>query len=162
MQTEVRLLFFSGRSVVSRIIRFRTWSKWSHVAILVSHGDTTLLLESNPGGVTVTGDVQEIYNQIQEAYVLTLRPELAELLDGQAMIDFMRKQKGKKYDYPAAFGFLFRAKETRISKGLWFCSEIVFQTVLEGGLALLERVDAYKVSPGLLYMSPLMTHRFGG
>jgi hypothetical protein len=55
-------------------------------------------------------------------------------------------------------GFLFRApwlqRENRV-----FCSELVFSRCLSNGVALLKRIPAFKVSPSLLTLSPVLCPR---
>jgi uncharacterized protein YycO len=65
--------------------------------------------------------------------------------------DFLVSQIGKKYDWLAIFGFvLHTTKEGRKQYKRWICSELVFAAFQKAGINLLERIDAWKVSPTIL------------
>jgi uncharacterized protein YycO len=61
---------------------------------------------------------------------------------------------GKKYDFLGILGFTLRAKIEDKDKVV--CSELVFAAAKHVGINLLERIEAYKVTPGLINVSPLL------
>jgi uncharacterized protein YycO len=71
--------------------------------------------------------------------------------------DFLTRQIGKKYDYLALIGFvLHTTKESRKQLSRWICSELVFAAFQKANINLLDRIDAWKVSPTILSYSTIM------
>ena len=75
------------------------------------------------------------------------------------IIDFLNRQIGKKYDWWSVFGFiLYTTEEGRKSYNKWFCSELIFATFNKVNISLLERAEAWKMSPTTLsYSSKLIS-----
>jgi uncharacterized protein YycO len=140
---------YYGTSLVSRLIRWRTWSDISHTAAFVgATGDE--VIEAWEGSVRrqswkvghASGTRIEIY---RVPCTLDQRREFYNFLSGQI---------GKPYDYSGILGFMLRAKTE--SKDSWFCSELVFSAARAAGIDLLSRIEPYQVSPGDLNVSPLL------
>jgi uncharacterized protein YycO len=70
--------------------------------------------------------------------------------------DFAESQIGKPYGYRAILKFLTNTSGD--NKEAWICSEIALAAARAGGVNLLARVDAYKVSPVMLSWSPLLKY----
>jgi hypothetical protein len=68
-------------------------------------------------------------------------------------LEFLKPQIGKGYDKTMVVRFLTRFQESRKSKGKWFCSELAFAAVREGGVELFARTEPWEVSPGMLNRS---------
>jgi uncharacterized protein YycO len=73
------------------------------------------------------------------------------------MADWLNQQIGKAYDWGAVFRFVSRRKVNPAeSSRRWFCSELAAAAfTVATGIRLL-RLPAWKISPGLLYASPLV------
>jgi uncharacterized protein YycO len=73
------------------------------------------------------------------------------------MVDWLNHQIGKGYDWGAVLRFVSRRKVNPAeSSRRWFCSELAAAawTMATGGMLL--RLPSWKISPGLLYASPLV------
>jgi hypothetical protein len=68
---------------------------------------------------------------------------------------FAQAQLGKKYDYTALYALPFVARDYS-SPDKWFCSELVFAALQEGGAVVLSRVPKHRVTPAMIYSSPLL------
>lgn len=134
------LAFCRGKGFLSAFIRWQTWSRYSHVAIVTPDG----VYEAWPfSGVRVRPywtDTSGI-----DFFVCAAPTELA--------TKFLEKQLGKKYDY---FGVLRFITRKRKSSARWFCSELAFAAARAAGTELLRNVDCSQVSPGMLSMSPYL------
>jgi len=49
--------------------------------------------------------------------------------------------------------FITRQQETRKSSNKWFCSELIYASLLKAGIVVLERIEPWEVSPVLLSYS---------
>ncbi|WP_448577461.1 YiiX/YebB-like N1pC/P60 family cysteine hydrolase [Thermosphaera sp.] len=146
----MRILLYRGVSLLSRLIRWRTWSEYSHVALEIHRGE---IVDAWKGGVRLIRSPFEGHDPetVVEAYEIAgLRPEQA----ARAAL-FARAQIGKPYDYWGVLRFIIRRDPTQ-PNDRWFCSELVFAALLHGGVRLLERVPAHRASPGDLARSPLL------
>ena len=147
------IALYKGTSFISRIIRWRTWSDYSH-AVWVCRDGT--VIEAWVGGVR---RVPGLLSQHREKTVVELYA-IAGLNEEQRdrIETFLVAQLGKPYDYAAILGFALR-KDTQ-NPAKWFCSELIFAACLFAGIYLLARIPPWKVSPDLLALSPLLI--FGG
>ena len=139
MACIVKIVFCTATyGVADFFIRAFTWSKWSHVALLLD--DNTV---------------------IEATYPLVRRVPLAEMLQHydkfeivDISCDYAKTKKaaisqiGKPYDLSAIAGFaLHRNWQEQDS---WFCSELVAWCLEQGGTKLFK--DAYRVTPQHLWM----------
>jgi len=143
---EVRL--YRGRGPIAKLIQWQTRSPYSHAAILIN-GEMIDAREGYGCRLRVENDE----DRAADRFVL-YKP-----LRGAAqtmMYKFLLKQVDKDYDYTMVARFISRRQATRSTSQKWFCSELVFAAFQQAGINLLERVDPWAVSPGLLSMSPLL------
>lgn len=130
----------------SRLIRFFTWSEYSHVALVLDN-DTVIDADID-GGVKVRSYSKLIsvaskweLVEVNLSYTTSkLEPLILETLIGS--------QVGKGYDYTALFGLLFRRDWQRVNK--WFCSELITWGL--GGIGLTVPAKANRVTPRHLYL----------
>jgi len=149
----MRIGLYKGRSLISRLIRWQTRSTYSHASLILP--DNTVI-EAWTGGVRwqrihdghTKGTVVDVFEPIG---VFT-----AGIFNSLAVEQFARSQIGKGYDYLSVARFVTRTRGDRQAR--WFCSELVFQAYLAGGLRLLERIEPWAVSPALLRLSPWIRH----
>lgn len=154
MSVKCRIGLYCGTSFLSRLIRWKTWGKWSHASILTPDFK---IYESWTTGVRKVDD----YRQDQTPGTVVHFFDVIGLTDEQSekVIEFCNKQLGKKYDFWGIFGFLFRKKYESSNK--WFCSELVYAAFKYAGVELLNDIEAYKVSPTHLSYSPFLIFSFG-
>lgn len=147
------IALYRGKSVVSRLIRWRTWSDYSHAAWLCLDG--TVLDAWQKGGVRHVANISVGHkpNTPVEFFSVDITP--AERI---RIEKFLRDQVGKKYDFHGVLKFISRRKTTHDQQRKWFCSELVSAAFNRIGHPLLARIRDEQVSPGLLAISPLL-HR---
>lgn len=143
--SKCRVLLTRGTGVVSGLIRWQTRGRYAHAALLLPDGR---VLESMQGaGVRVIRPASLTpYDQFD---VVGFPP------DGwRKAISFAFSKLGAGYDYWAVVRFVSRRNMPENEK--WFCSELVFRSVLAGGVRLLERIQAEEVGPSCLAYSPFL------
>lgn len=141
------VLLQRGRGWIGRLIRWQTRSPYSHAAIW--DPDIGLLEAREFRGVRICPD-QEVPWEELEGYTVT-----GATADEWAQVSrFLSLRLGYPYDYLAVARFVSRKTDARDER--WFCSELVYQAFLAAGMPLLRTPDAWRVSPGLLGLSPLL------
>ena len=141
------IALYQGKSLLSRLIRWRTWSKFSHAAWIKTDG--SVIEAWSPGGVRLVDNLSTRHTPGTTVLVYDVPGVNREVVEA-----FLVKQIGKPYDYWNILGFVFRGKIHDPHK--WICSELVFAALLAGGVRVLN-APAWKVSPGDLSLSPVLT-----
>lgn len=145
---KVRGALFRGRGWISAAIRWQTWSEYSHAAIVMPDGS---IIEAWQGlGAGVRRKWVTDWDGIDVFDIPSLTEHQSRIIENYAI-----KQLGKKYDYLGVLRFLSRRRVG--NNGRLFCSELFFDSFLQGGIELLARTRPERVSPGLLARSPLLT-----
>jgi len=112
-------------SISSMVIKLLTFSKFSHMAVLLKDGnviDTTFL-----SGVRI-----QSLEQFSKHYRNRVIREIA-LPNEAAAEQFLHSQIGKPYDWASLVGIIARNGKWT-DEGKWFCSELVEAAVKAGGL----------------------------
>jgi len=143
------IALYKGTSALSRLIRWRTWSDYSHAAWVFPDQS---VIEAWKGGVTHAPSILAGHAPDTEVHLFTLDLTIEQRW---AIQDFLIAQIGKPYDYGGILGFLTASKTEHPNR--WFCSELLFSALKQAKVCLLARIPAWKVSPGLLALSPLLT-----
>lgn len=141
----IKVRFVDGSGFVSDFIKFWTWSDWSHVDIWTPDG--WLGARSN-GGVQIRPFDYTTFVK-EEIRVITLDDETE-----AKIMQYLRDQIGKPYDYMAVAGMPFR--QDWQSDNRWFCSELIAAAFAQAGIPLLDATDYYRVTPRDIYLSPLL------
>jgi uncharacterized protein YycO len=147
----MRILLYRGKGPISAAIRYCSDGKYSHIAMLF---DDMTLCEIRPFQRVNcrTLDPAELSSPDVDVFYVE-----ASLEQEDVMREFLGRQIGKKYDYLAILGFVVHASvQGRKAYGRWICSELVFCAFRKAGIYLLERVDAWRVSPNMIGRSPLL------
>ncbi|HEY1170247.1 MAG TPA: YiiX/YebB-like N1pC/P60 family cysteine hydrolase [Verrucomicrobiae bacterium] len=138
-----------GKGFIARAIRWQTRSVYSHASIVLEESECVVEAREFEGvrmvlwrDVVASGEVVDLFR------VKGLTEEAEECVR-----EFLWEQMGKAYDYTMVARFISRRQEERASSGKWFCSELVFAALAKAGVRLLERVEAWEVSPGMLRLS---------
>lgn len=142
---------FKSRSLLSGLIKLQTRSPYSHAALMLEDG---VVIEAwTSGGVRMTdlaiGHVAG--TEIDVFDVAGMNSERDEIV-----FEFAKSQIGKAYDFSSVLRFVTRCQADRTSSGAWFCSELCFAAYQKAGINLLERIEPWAVSPGMLAYSPLL------
>lgn len=112
---KVKIHFYKGRHPFSYIIRLRTFSAYSHVAIQI--GD--IIYEAKEGaGVVMSIAKKKKPESLVKTVTIDVLPETL-----QKGIDWVKKQEGKKYDYWAILLFSGLPRPYEVDDS-WFCSEL--------------------------------------
>jgi uncharacterized protein YycO len=156
------IALFKGTSLLSRYIRVKTWSEYSHAA-WVDEGNGEMW-EAWKGGVTCSVNLDARHapgTRIDLFHVDGVTAEHTATIRA-----YMEAQEGKPYDWPGLFGFVTRrCQAPGEDQERWFCSELVYAAHLAAEIALLRNIPAWKVSPALLSYSPraryIRTHVVG-
>ena len=148
------ILLFSGKSLFSRLIQVKTFSKFSHVEVYLGNGLTASSRE---------GKGVNWYNVEVKNLSAILRPETLCQIDPSEAIQYHESCIGQPYDYWGIMRFFTLGKQTENKS---FCSE--HSTRVSRRLKLIdssgflidyfhpfsERYDADLVSPGMFWASP--------
>jgi len=145
------LAAYYGKSFGSWVIRFRTWSNVTHVALVDL--ETMRTCEAWRGSVQMVDSPMELHTPGTRILLYELKDGLSELQE-QDLWGFLEEQEGKPYDWGAILGFGLRQEKEDPSK--WFCSELAAAAYESVGVPLLERVPRYKIYPELLTYSTLL------
>ena len=142
----MKIVFYKGNSFVDKCILFFSRGGYSHCSIIL---DDDSRIEAKP--FTRVHKCNSIVDGINsKCHIDVFNVETTE---EQYIIikDFLTKQIGKKYDYLSILGFvLYTSENGRKAYRHWICSELVFVAFKQAGINLLDRVDAWKVSPTIL------------
>lgn len=139
------ILLFHGRGAISALIRWQTRGNYSHAA-LMDASDGSIIEAWQGAGVRRRR--LEDWSGVDAFNVQGMTPEMwAEACAWAA------SHIGDRYDYRSVFRFMTRKDCS--PDDVWFCSEIVFAALEHVGIRLL-RTDAWRVSPEMLSMSPLL------
>ncbi|HEY9704857.1 MAG TPA: hypothetical protein V6C58_20620, partial [Allocoleopsis sp.] len=125
---NVKMYIISTNTIVGNIIKFLTFSRWSHVVI--SFDDNTFIDSVAFDGVRLyTKKDFEEYFKKYEVIPITL----TKYYDAR---QFALEQVNKGYDWKAIFGYLFHKRRKWQDENRWFCSELVAAILLKGGRKL--------------------------
>lgn len=137
----MKVLFASKPGIASFLIRKFTWSRFSHVAIVM---DGYVIQSTFLKGVhTVT--LEEFYSEYPriEEVNIKLPNELAAKV-------WLQEQIGKPYDFGFILGFVFR-KDNWEKSSAWVCNELMEFACVVGGKRRI-RGNISRVSPQISYM----------
>lgn len=149
-----RVAMMHGRGVVSSLIRWQTFGKWSHCALVYPSSDRTTLagarwiIEAWPGK-----GVQRKYVTDWEGIEL-FRVNGMTLEQWQVALLWAENQLGKGYDYWSVIRFLPRIHLPDNER--LFCAEFVFDAFAAAGVKLQERISGQELSPREIGISPLL------
>jgi len=149
----MRIALYHGTSFVDKAILFVCRGGYSHAAIVLNNNS---IIEAYPfKGVRKRKNISDQMDKcIADVFEVPTTPEQDTIIK-----DFLVSQLGKKYDWPAIWGFvLHTTKEGRKQYSKWICSELVFAAFRKAGVPLLERIEAWKVSTTILSYNTTMIY----
>lgn len=136
----ITLQFSTTKGIGSRVIRWATWSPFSHVDLVLDDG--RLLGATARYGVTVRDPEP------------TSACARFQVEAPAAVVSMASSQIGRPYDWPGIFGYGFRRSWQ--AQDSWFCSELIAWAFQEAGFPLLRAERAYRITPRDLLISPLL------
>lgn len=137
-QKQIHIEFSTGGGMISRLIRWFTWGRWSHVAIRMPEGD---VIEAKEFRGVIRREVT--YEQ-KEIVSVTVTPEQYAVFETA-----LRSQLGKSYDWRAILGFVFRRDWERTD--YWICSELVAWALKQANVNVVHE-KRWRIDPTALYM----------
>jgi uncharacterized protein YycO len=108
----------------SLLLRFFTWSSWSHCGIVTPDGT---VIEA----AAFHGVIERPLSEFMAGVSKSADRDIP-LPDDAAAIRFARAQVGKPYDWSGAIGLALR-RDTWQADDAWFCSELVEAAAAAGG-----------------------------
>lgn len=131
------LYLTASRTVGSFLIRAFTWSKWSHV--FIQDGDNAIEAHWMHGVRSVP---------LEEALRPAKRMAKVQVAvkDEQAVLEAIRAQIGKPYDYLAIVGFLFRNRKWN-EDDAWECAELIAHGFDKAGEPLFRSDSVPRIVP---------------
>ncbi len=159
----MELLFFRGKGLINSLVRWQTNSHFAHVAIR-PYSDPrdprrNTIIEALPKHGVWRRELLPTDEYFTSRFK-ALQPVFAEEHGRYVQFDldtangFLEQQIGKKYDYQGVLRFVTREKSHHPEK--WFCSELAFAYFIWGGVKMLNMDEAWRVSPGMLSLSPYL------
>jgi hypothetical protein len=136
---KIKLRFSADDGWISRIIRFFTWSKFSHVDYVFTDGS---LFSAHPCGVSFK---DRNPNEIEEYFEM-------EVTDKKVIEKFLFQQINRPYDWKAIFGMPLRRNWQEEDN--WFCSELI-AAAIQCDTKLFNE-DISRITPRDLYINPLL------
>jgi uncharacterized protein YycO len=141
MAITLQLVTSSGWG--SALIRWRTWSDYSHVDFVLPDGK--LLGARSEGGVQIRPANYENFTKLAQYQIEA----------PQAVLDYAQQQIGKPYDMRSIINFGLH-RDWREDDS-WFCSELVAASFEHGGFPLLNIEESVsRVSPRDITLSPYL------
>jgi len=138
---NVDFYFYEGKSLLSKLIRWRTYSIFSHVAIGIKNCIYEAWVGNGCSGVVKSNNPLTFHKA--NTPIVKVSINMKNLDDWK---DFLEMQVGKKYDFFAIFNFLLNKKGNNRKK--WFCSELA-NTFFE--YEIKEKIEERLVSPQAFY-----------
>lgn len=145
------VLMFKGQSWLSKIIKWRTQSDYSHAGIVVWWNDRLMVLEAIGQGVLARPISYNLNHYSGDIEYFRPSREIA-TETRTLMAQFAQAQLGKKYASRRLVGFFFKllfnrpmqSHDNESAAGRYFCSEYVADIYAKHGLDLdIERSSGY-------------------
>ena len=143
----MKILLYRGRSIISRLIRFQTRSKYSHVAVMMDDGSAYEAWQV--GGVR---HIDSPFDGHKKGTIIDVY-RILEPFDSLAVQEFIQLQLNAKYDFSSVLRFVSRRHAKNNNK--WFCSELALEAFSAGNLELLN-AESGEMSPRDVSISPLL------
>jgi uncharacterized protein YycO len=138
---------YNGKSFFSKLIMVKTFSNITHTSAFLND---EVVIEAWGGGVEKRTWRE---GHTKGTRIRIMRVDCTKEQE-EKFYAFLESQKGKKYDRAGIFGIAFSVKTENPNK--WFCSELIFAAAQYAGIELLKRIEAHKVYPGLIDVSPML------
>ncbi len=144
----VTLQLSTQRDFLSWVIRWVTWSEFSHVDVLLEMPAERRLLGARfRGGVQARRLDYARFARVQ-CYTVTLTEE-----EYGRFLGFLVNQLGRPYDWRGILNFHFHRSRRWRDGRAWFCSELVAAAFECAGWPLLALAECDRVSPRDLTLS---------
>lgn len=143
------VVFFEPADFVGKVISIITFSKYSHVALVI---DPEHIIEAETSGVRIV-PLSEALGRTQNKDAFTLRPEARARFNEEGLKSFVEQVNGRPYDfYQAVISGLHgidRKISNKESEKNLFCSELVADGEFHSNV--LPDINSSNENPGNLY-----------
>ena len=144
----IRIAQYKGKSLTSKIIKFKTRGVYSHTAIML---DDNKIVEAWQGSneVRIIESLSDGHKPGTEVDIYYLDATQSQQV---LFVEFVMEQLGKKYDYLGILGFVFNRNFH--GQDSWFCSELFMAACVYAGIVVLKNTESWQASPSLITKSP--------
>jgi len=147
------ILAYKGKSFwPSKCIEWMNWSDYSHVSWLNRDNTVTEAWAPKVRNVPDLDSGHSNGTPIDIFDIPIMTESQRDIIEA-----YLKNQIGLKYDWAGVFKFLPRITSAH-TNNKWFCSELIFEACKKANLNLLKRIPPYKVYPGMVVISPLLTY----
>lgn len=164
----ISLIFCRGKGILSALIRWQTWSNYSHVALRINNSERDEVWEAWPGKGVHRMSYRDFTRKgtkgMEELFIYKPAGVTPEEWNARESLlhTFLDGRLGSKYDYLGVFRFLVRFGQRRNNfTGKYFCSQLAAAMLELSHIPLFKRVDAAKISPAMLRTSVLLSDEEG-
>lgn len=161
---SIYLIFHKAYDVTSTTICYLTRSVYSHVSLIITNGDINDISEFSNLYAYSARPLEGTYMKLFNYEINGLQDsdydvyKITKDINIELLMESLNKKLYKKYDYAAIFGYIFRMFLN--DKDKWFCSEMVYESIKDAGLDLLNYKAIEKnetiITPKELSLSPYL------
>jgi hypothetical protein len=138
----MKLLFTRERTLTSWLIRFVTWSTYSHVDLIIN--------DQVYGAKAFKGvHFANLKDRLKEASSAEIMEIDFNFDDESILYDFINENLDKPYDWFGALSIGFKREWQANDK--WFCSELIAVLLKKGGLKIFDDKFYGRITPQHLY-----------
>lgn len=141
---KIKLVFSKNNNPGALMVRFGTWSKWSHVGLVVSQDGLDHVIDSRPFHGVKERPLSDFLN-----HAVSYEFKDVEVENAAAGIAWARSQIGKPYDWGGVISFA--THRDWAEENCWFCSELTESAIKAAG-RLRFTVDVQRISPQTCWM----------
>lgn len=144
---KTRIIFSTNKKIGSVVIRFGTWSDYSHCDVIGPTGHAGKIIGATPGGGVISYSLADRIGMSTKWMIYEVDA------DPHQVWAYLETQLGKPYDWLGCLGIAFHRDWEDDDK--WFCSELIAKAFLEAGAPLLNpEIKINRITPEDLLSSP--------
>ena len=148
---SIRMIFTNSNKIAAPLIRFATWSQFSHVAVMI---DEDTIVHADFKGVRIE-PVKDLQERSKNWMIVEYECDCPE-----AVIEACKTQLGKPYDFSGLFGILFRDIDLQ-DDSKWWCSEFPMYGSMVAGWPTFNVEYIHRLTPQHWLMLPHTKIAFG-
>lgn len=136
--SSLRLVLSSSNMLGSKLIKFLTWSTWSHVGILC---DDDMVIEATWPRVRRVSLDEFLQHKTMSVFIDI------PCSDRKAAIAAAEEQLHKPYDVCGLFAFFGFGRRDWMQDDHWFCSELAAYALMKGGMVIFRPGSTNRITP---------------
>jgi uncharacterized protein YycO len=146
---KIKLIFSNSKLPLSPLIRWVTWSDFSHVALLLDE-DTIIESTLSHNGVQIDSLIN-FKNRAKNWLIVELEINI-EHLNWDDLVSIAKNEVGKPYDLLGILGLSIHRNWQEDDK--WWCSELIPYILLKWGIRLFNSEFIHRIVPQHLLILP--------